>query len=241
MQEIVCQAMAFIDRCDQHKIFHELIVDFSTTLKNIGFDYFMMTRLPSLGEDAEPYIIAHTWPEAWLTRYRQGQYFWHDPVSLFSLTRTRPFSWKEARKGSRRTRVASQIASEASGLGLADGIGFPMGDPSSVQAVVSLATDRPVELDTLGREMLHLICLHAEMRAVEIHDDNVTAIARLTEREREVLRWVANGKSHLDVGDILMLSERTVKEHLAHARVKLNATTTTHAVAKAIRSRQIIL
>lgn len=241
MERLVDVAMAFIERCERHNNLHALVDDFSATLRIFGFSYFMMTRLPALGEDAEPYIIAHTWPNDWLARYREGRYFWHDPVSLFSLTRARPFSWKEARRGSRRTRIASRIASEAASLGLADGIGFPMGDPSSVQAVVSLAADRPVDLDTLSREMLHLVCLHAEMRGVEIYDNTAAAIARLTDREREVLRWIANGKSLMDVGDILMLSERTVREHLAHTKAKLNATTTTHAVAKAIKSRQIIL
>ena len=89
--------------------------------------------------------------------------------------------------------------------------------------------------------MLHLVCLHAEMRAVELYDRVHASFGQLTEREREVLRWIANGKSLVDVGDILTVSERTVREHLVHSRAKLNATTTTHAVAKAIKSRQIIL
>ena len=241
MGRLVDVALAFIERCERHTGLRALVDDFSTVLREFGFNYFMMTRLPALGEDAEPYVIAHTWPAAWLDRYREGAYFWHDPVSLFSLTRAKPFSWKEARTGSRRTRIAAQIASEASSLGLMDGIGFPMGDPSSVQAVVSLAADRPVDLDALSRHMLHLVCLHAEMRAVELYDQVHASFGQLTEREREVLRWIANGKSLVDVGDILTVSERTVREHLVHSRAKLNATTTTHAVAKAIKSRQIIL
>ncbi|MNL71974.1 Transcriptional activator protein LuxR [compost metagenome] len=52
---------------------------------------------------------------------------------------------------------------------------------------------------------------------------------------------MANGKSMADVAQILGISERTVREHVDHAKVALNATTPTHAVAKAIKSRQIIL
>ncbi|KKB09425.1 helix-turn-helix transcriptional regulator [Devosia chinhatensis] len=241
MQELVYVAMAFIERCDNQDSLRTLIEDLSQTLARFGFRYFMMTRLPNLGEDAEPYIIAHTWPPEWLVRYREGRFFWNDPVSLVSLTSPRPFSWSEARKASRRTRIAQQIASEARSIGLVDGVGFPMGDPSSVQAVVSLAADQPVQLDLLEREMLHLVCLHAEMRAAELYDRTRSAIGRISEREREVLRWIANGKSAFDVGTILTISERTVKEHLQKAREKLNASTTTHAVAKAIKSRQIIL
>jgi DNA-binding CsgD family transcriptional regulator len=38
----------------------------------------------------------------------------------------------------------------------------------------------------------------------------------LTEREVEVLRWVACGKTNRDIGLILNLSPRTVNKHLEH-------------------------
>lgn len=241
MGQLVDVAMAFIERCNHHKLLRALMDDFSATVKEFGFSHFMMTRLPATNEDAEPYVIFHSWPVEWLDRYREQAYFWHDPVSLHSFVQMRPFSWKEARKSHRRTRVSLQLASEASSLGLVDGVGFPMGDPSCVQAVVSLAADLPVDLDVLSREMLHLVCIHAELRAVEIYDNTPAIFGRLREREREVLKWMANGKSMADVAQILSISERTVREHVDHAKGALNATTPTHAVAKAIKSRQIIL
>lgn len=241
MGELVDVALAFIERCDRHTRLRLLIDDFSSTVSKFGFNHFMMTRLPALNEDAEPYVIAHTWPLEWLAQYREQAYFWHDPVSLQAFASARPYSWHEARKAHPRRRIASRLASEARSIGLFDGVGFPMGDPFSVQAVVSLATDRTVDLDRLSREMLHMVCLHAEMRAVEIHGNTPQIFATLTERERECLRWIANGKSAEDVGNILSLSERTVRKHLTDCRAKLQATTTTHAVARAIKSRQIIL
>lgn len=241
MHEHVDCTIAFLERCDHHLSVTSLIADFSSVLSAFGFKYFMMTRLPATGEDAEPYVLAHSWPVEWLNRYRERNYFWHDPVSAFSLSNAKPFSWKEARLASRRTATNRQLASEASSLGLADGIGFPMGDPRSVQAVVSLASNHPVDLAAVSRHMLHLACLHAELRAVELHEAKAMKFGQLTEREREVLRWIANGKSYDDTGQILSISERTVKEHLAHSRQKLNASTTTHAVAKAMKGRQIIL
>lgn len=241
MNEHVDRVMAFLERCDSHISLTPLMTDFSSLLSVFGFEYFMMTRLPAMGEDAEPYIIAHSWPDEWLRRYRERKYFWHDPVSAFSLAKTRPFSWKEARCDTQRTATNRQLESEATSLGLVDGLGFPMGDPRSVQAVVSLASNTVVDLAAVSRHMLHLACLHAELRAVELHEANETTFAQLTEREREVLRWIANGKSYDDTGQILSISERTVKQHLTHSRQKLNASTTTHAVAKAMKGRQIFL
>ena len=54
----------------------------------------------------------------------------------------------------------------------------------------------------------------------------------LTERQREVLDWVADGKSLQDVCIIMGLSLSAVEKHLAKARELLSVETTAQAVAK---------
>jgi len=58
---------------------------------------------------------------------------------------------------------------------------------------------------------------------------------KLTPRECEVLRWVANGKSAWEVGEILQITKRTVDEHVQAAVRKLGAANRTHGVAIALR------
>ena len=58
---------------------------------------------------------------------------------------------------------------------------------------------------------------------------------KLTAREIEVLRWVANGKSAREIGEILNITKRTVDEHVQSAVRKLGAVNRTHAVALALR------
>ena len=57
----------------------------------------------------------------------------------------------------------------------------------------------------------------------------------LTPREREVLAWVARGKSASEIGEILHITKRTVDEHVQTAVRKLGATNRANAVAIAIR------
>jgi LuxR family quorum sensing-dependent transcriptional regulator len=57
----------------------------------------------------------------------------------------------------------------------------------------------------------------------------------LTSREKEVLRWAANGKSAWEIGEILDIAKRTVDEHVQTAIRKLSAANRTHAVALALR------
>ena len=56
---------------------------------------------------------------------------------------------------------------------------------------------------------------------------------QLTLREMGVLRLVAVGKSNRDIGEMLNISEGTVKIHLTHLFEKLGATSRTEAVAVA--------
>lgn len=55
----------------------------------------------------------------------------------------------------------------------------------------------------------------------------------LTSREREVLLWVAAGKTNPEIAAIIGASVRTVQKHLEHVFVKLGVETRTAAVARA--------
>ena len=60
------------------------------------------------------------------------------------------------------------------------------------------------------------------------------AFAKLSEREKECLRWAAEGKSSWETSMILNISERTVNHHIHNAKIKLSATNRVQAVAKAV-------
>lgn len=55
--------------------------------------------------------------------------------------------------------------------------------------------------------------------------------AQLTDREREVMTWVASGLQNAEIAERLVLSPETVKSHMHNAMGKLGAHTRAHAVA----------
>jgi DNA-binding NarL/FixJ family response regulator len=57
----------------------------------------------------------------------------------------------------------------------------------------------------------------------------------LTQRERDVLRLLADGLSNEEIGASLHISPETVRTHVRKAMAKLHAGTRTHAVATALR------
>ena len=52
-------------------------------------------------------------------------------------------------------------------------------------------------------------------------EDDATRLGRLTEREREVLRLIAQGLSNAEIGEVIFLSEATVKTHVGRVLTKL--------------------
>jgi DNA-binding CsgD family transcriptional regulator len=60
----------------------------------------------------------------------------------------------------------------------------------------------------------------------------------LTPREREVLQWLAAGKTDRDIGEILEISPRTVHKHLQRVYEKLGVETRTAAVMRALAPRR---
>jgi DNA-binding response OmpR family regulator len=72
----------------------------------------------------------------------------------------------------------------------------------------------------------------------EGQEDNLRQHFGLTQRESEVLLWIARGKSNRDIGDILGLSPRTVNKHLEQVYAKLGVENRASAAIKAIQALQ---
>jgi DNA-binding NarL/FixJ family response regulator len=97
-------------------------------------------------------------------------------------------------------------------------------------------------LDDLGRALdsvasggLYVDPVLAASLATRRSDDRKP----LSEREREVLRLLAEGGSYAEIGESLFLSPDTVRAHAQRAMLKLGARTRTQAVAVALREAVI--
>ena len=59
----------------------------------------------------------------------------------------------------------------------------------------------------------------------------------LTEREKQVLKLVANGLTNKEISSSLSIRESTVENHIHHIYKKLKISNRAHAVAYALKSR----
>ena len=114
---------------------------------------------------------------------------------------------------------------------------------AAVARGASACLTRRIEMPTLMRCVAEVAAggtvLAPELQtglAREIRRRNPSGRATLSDREREILRHVAEGRATIDIAKALRIRESTVKTHVANASEKLGATTRAAAVAIAIRS-----
>jgi DNA-binding CsgD family transcriptional regulator len=98
-------------------------------------------------------------------------------------------------------------------------------------------SDRDRELlDQVGPVLSRLFAaLHGSGRTGG-QEPSAWALRALTPRERDVLAWLAGGKTDRDIGAILGCSHRTVQKHLQRIYEKLGVETRTAAVMRAFGS-----
>ena len=67
-----------------------------------------------------------------------------------------------------------------------------------------------------------------------VNTGDIDILARLTDREREILKLIFEGKCSTEVAQTLCVSKRTVDFHLARAYVKLGVSNRFQAFRRAV-------
>jgi len=109
--------------------------------------------------------------------------------------------------------------------------GKPLASPDDAAAVCDFDHQGEILRARLLGQGANSQLLLLEKQRARTPAENSLASYRLTQREVEVLMWVARGKTNKDIADILGMSPRTVNKHLEHIYVKLGVETRTAAAA----------
>ncbi len=182
-----------------------------------------------------------TYPDAWRTHYVAQGFHEQDPTLTRAIHAVAPVDWSRLRGMPGYSRVFRDAADFAIPE---TGVSVPIRGAFGERGVLTLARGAS-ERDWAAQK--GAIMQQVQMVAAQLHDDVMRSgkvlqrirQPHLSQREIEVLQWVAAGKSQQDVADILNLSNRTVEVHLRSTRAKLGALTTPQAVGRAIGMRLI--
>lgn len=213
-------------------------------VKRLGIDNVSYVAMNIPTQPTALPLHAVTYSAEWLKRYVQRNYIDIDPVVRAGLGGLLPVDWSAI---DRSDKLVSRFFGEAQECSVGrHGLSFPIRGRHYEFGLFSITSnlgDR--DWDDLRRalmpEML-LLAHHFHHFAMEKAGVVFPYYAgRLSQREKDCLRWRATGKSDWDIARIMNISERTVKFHLENARGKLDALNTTQAVAKALACGAIAL
>jgi LuxR family quorum sensing-dependent transcriptional regulator len=235
------RALDFVEalrRCTDAPAICDLLV---AELAAFGFTYVTDWTLPGPGESPGKGVLLNTRPADYVEHYVEHNLVVRDPVMTELRHTVDPFSWSDVRSRRPLTQSLLRIMDEATDFGSREGFVVPILTRSGSIAIVSACGPEP-DLTPRARAALEMICIYAHealKRTLARADRADTAQTPLTGREREIMRWVAAGKSDDEIGDILSISAATVTKHVKNAKVKLGAYRRTYAVVRAIRSGEI--
>ncbi len=181
-------------------------------------------------------FYATTYSQQWVSHYFVQNYASIDPALHKTLGGILPVDWATI---DRRSAHIRKFFGEAMDFGVGNqGLSFPIRGLYRETAVFSLAASlTDAEWQAYARHYMRdfqMIGYFIHNRMFEALGVDISPGSPLLERELECLRWCATGKTKWETGEILGISERTVKFHLDQTRHKLNCMNVTHAVAKAL-------
>ncbi len=203
-----------------------------------GLTALMAGTVPQPGTPTgrqKDHVLLCDWPVEWLERYVARNYVDHDPIVSRMKQLQAPFQWRDASE-IKVDHDGEVVMGDAGEFKLKDGLAFPLVTLDGQIVMVSLGGEQ-VEMSGLEFGMISLVSTYAIGRAMQLltAEGRVIDHIELTPRERECLKWAAEGKSEWEISQILGISEHTSEKHLLNAPFKLGAVNRVQAVAEAIR------
>ncbi|HTN64359.1 MAG TPA: LuxR C-terminal-related transcriptional regulator [Devosia sp.] len=226
--------MRFVEQTQALDDIGEVQQLFSEVVSGYRLDYCLMLDLGPLGLPARPTVFQQSYPDAWTAKLgARGGEVRCQPLLDWCWAHTRPAAWHDISKHLGRSRRKAGFERLLQQLSVVDGFVCPVHSPSRRGAVL-LSASRPIALSNTEMVELTLAATVAHRTLFELHVRRRSPRNPLTQRQLDALRWAAAGKSYWDIGQILGISEQTVKSQLATTRQRLRANTTTQAAAIAI-------
>ncbi|MFC3061419.1 helix-turn-helix transcriptional regulator [Paenirhodobacter populi] len=216
-----------------------------------GFDrliygFMPFTSTPGHEDPADAFVLSNHDPE-YLKEFIKGNLFIHAPMVRWTTRNVGACSWSWVQERKRKgllTPGELKVLELNQRYDVKAGVSIAFSDSSRrAKGGIGLCAERGLsqeEVDELwerhGRELIVLnSILHLRISTMPV----MTARRALTDRQRQVLEWVADGKTTADIATIMGLTNATVEKHLRLAREALDVETTAQAVVKATLQKQL--
>ncbi len=197
--------------------------------KPLGLYTLMCGALKIHGDKVDGRFYFGNWSTEWTQTYMESV-FANDPIVSEARRRIAPFTWDELLADDDFGQIWRDLIEKGRQAGgWTGGFAVPIHGPGSYVGLMSFA-GIPLELTAPRRAILLALAHAAHQRGREIYAPEKGAPPKLTSRERQVMRWIANGKTDQEIAGILAISATTVHSYAEQAKRKLGARSRSQAV-----------
>lgn len=192
----------------------------------LGFDHYSFLIQHPVPFTRPRIFLYSSYPEAWIKRYEAQNYFAIDPVLAYCQQPGRGIEWtRELFVG------ADELWADAAQHGLKSGFSCSAMASNRAIGILSLSARQPYPAQQRRVELevkLHLLAELSLCTLERFADDSMIILANeFSQRELEILKWTAEGKTSAEISLILSISEHTVNFHQKNMQKRFNVSNKT--------------
>ncbi len=173
-------------------------------------------------------------PRGYTESYRSRRWDKIDPVIQYISSARLPVRWQDISQRARMTQRQRIFLDECQELGVHSGITIPFVGPSPDVDLISISLRDEKQADHARFHILYALTNQYYLRLSELISVPSICHQPLTPKEIECLHWCKEGKTNWEIGEIMMISEKTVEFHISNSIRKLDASNRITAVVKGI-------
>lgn len=240
-EEYYRRTFEFIDRLRQLDGYEQICRAVMDELEWYGLTMVTSLDIPGPADDIADKILMNNRPQNYVEHYSENSYMFKDPIVTELQCTLESYSWGDVKSRRSLTKSQKNIINEAAAFGANDGLIVPIITEKGLSAIFCPCGEDP-NLSKEARTSLEIIAIQSHQalkKALEKSNRDRPEYTALTNREREIMHWVASGKTDDEIGEILKISSTTVSSHIQNAMKKLNAFKRTFAVVQAIRFGEV--
>lgn len=187
-------------------------------------------------------LFGHVDP-GWHERYFTQQYSRHDAVLSESIRQEEPFFWTDIARRRKLLAGEQRVLDEVREFSSYEGFSVPIHNLDGSLSIVSLFGDKQVDRSPDTFTSLHIIGLAygGAARRLKRQIDLSEQPPKLTNRQAEIVRYIATGHRVDEIAERLSISVATVRSHLADAKKRYNAATLAQLAVECVRNREFVL
>ncbi|MBX7457110.1 LuxR family transcriptional regulator [Qipengyuania sp. 1NDH17] len=203
------------------------------------FSYHVTPVFASQVSDATE-VRAEGFSVEWLDLYKSADFRRIDPIPDAIMRVGHTISWEEALEDVEQTEEVAEFVRALRDYGITNGFGVPLFGPANRDAYGAFGfpadhvptEEQVVALTIVARAGHDRVC-----QLINLEDGEVS----LSERERQVLGLIAQGKSNTVIGQILEISPETVSTYVKRIYAKLGTSDRVGTTVKALKLKLITI